>query len=99
MENTNDSPVKITDYLENLQCNINITLEGLKSDMANKACLEQSKLDKSNLKIFSVGDLVLKKVPGLALALNTSLKGPYDITKKLRKCLITTMLLCTKERA
>ncbi len=48
------SPVKITDYLENLQHNINTTLEGLKSDMADKVCLERSKLDKSNLRSFSV---------------------------------------------
>ncbi len=80
---TSDSPVKITDYLENLQHNINTTLEGLKSDMADKACLERSKLDKSNLRSFSVGDLVLKKVPGLASALDTSWEGPYEVTKKM----------------
>lgn len=75
--------MNISDFLHNLLLDLNTILQGLKSNMKDKAVVERVTKEKQALRQFQKGDLVLRKTPGLNSALETSWEGPFCIAEKL----------------
>ena len=65
-------PINVTDFMLNLQIDINTVMEAPKSRLQNAHAKAREKSDQVKLRVLNVGDLVLWKTPGLSKSLSTS---------------------------
>ncbi len=70
-------PVNVTQYMSDLQNNLNTILQSMSVRMNEARLRESEKRDGGTLRTFAEGSLVLWKTPGLGKAFAISWEGPY----------------------
>ncbi len=76
-------PVNVTQYMSDLQNNLNTVLQSMSVRMNEARLREREKRDGGTLRTFADGSLVLWKTPGLGKAFATSWEGPYKVVSQV----------------
>ncbi len=76
-------PVNANAFIESLHHNMSMTIHSLKSKMNDAKSNKRAKSDRQKFRSFEVGELVMRKIPGLQSCFYVSWEGPYKIVTKL----------------